>query len=396
MAVTTTSVDWSTRWMGGFCVVAAVGGLPVRCADYIAHPPLESVLTLPPVGIWPNADHKAARSAWEDALGGAPVVLLRSLARARELLLLAAGVRLGELVGVPANGDRDLVESVKRFGACPAFFGLDTALAPAADTARQHGIRYRWAQPFGGVGARGDATWVDCADTLPNVHWQGQRPPATLFGLHLSAGERETAALLVFGDVAFARAVHALVADDDLPDPSRALAQLRRLLDDGAASGLAREQQAVLSETSRGLLDAAGLELLAASENGALAHHVAVRIPDESDPATFYAYVKAEQTPVRWLTTERPLHYAAVREPGRCATAATELARWILVPVGPAYTDEEINHAVLGIVKAAEYLGVRWRTDLARAVDYAAMMDELYGPGHDAYRPVFPIATLVR
>jgi hypothetical protein len=306
------------------------------------------VLTLPPVTIWLDADHEAVRSAWEDALGGAPVVLVRSLARARELLLLAAGVKPGEFVGVPANGDHDLVESVKHFGARPAFFDLDTALAPAADAARQHDIRFRWAQPFGGVGACGDATWVDCADTLPDVDWKGQRPQATLF----------------------------------VPDPSRTLAQLRRLLDDGATSGLARQQQAVLTETRRGLLDAAGLELLAASESGALAQHVAVRIPDESD--------------LRWLTTERPLHYAAVREPGRSATTAAELARWLLVPVGPAYTDEEIKHAVLGVVKAAEYLGVRWRTDLAHAADYAAMLDELYGPEHDAYRPVFPVETLVR
>jgi hypothetical protein len=395
MTLTNTQVNWSTRWLGGFCAVAAIGGLPVRGADDAAHAPLARALTLPPVTIWLDAEHETVRSAWEDALGGAPVVLVRSVERARELLLLAAGVKPGEFVGVPANGDRDLVESVKHFGARPAFFDLDTALAPAAD-ARQHGVRFRWAQPFGGMGAIGDATWVDCADTLPDVDWRGQRPQATLFGLHLAADERNAGALLVLGDVAFARTVHSFLCADDLPDPSRALTQLRRLLDDGATSGLARQQQAVLTETRRGLADAAGLELLPACEHGALAQHVAVRIPDESDPATFYAYVKAERTPVRWLTTERPLHYAAVREPGRSAATAAELARWLLVPVGPEYTDEEIKHAVLGVVKAAEYLGVRWRTNPGHAAEYAAMLDELYGPEHDAYRPVFPVETLVR
>jgi hypothetical protein len=392
MTTPSSSVNWSTRWLGGFCAIAAVGGLPVRGADYAAHPPLARVLALPPVTIWLDADHEAVRLAWEDALGGTPVVLVRSAERARELLLLAAGVEAGEFVGVPANGDHDLIQSVKHFGARPAFLDLGSMFAPM----RQCRVRYGWAQPIGGVGARGDATWVDCTDTLPDVEWRGQRPQATLFGLHLAADERNAGALLVCGDVAFAGAVQTHMTADDLPDPSRALTQLRRLLDDRATPGMARQQRAVLAETRRGLVEAAGLELLPASEEGALAQHIAVRIPDESDPATFYAYVKAERTPVRWLAMDRPLHYAAVREPGRSAATAAELARWLLVPVGPEFTDDEIKHAVLGVVKAAEYLGVRWRTDPAHAADYAAMLDELYGPEHDAYRPVFPAETRVR
>jgi hypothetical protein len=73
------------------------------------------------------------------------------------------------------------------------------------------------------------------------------------------------------------------------------------------------------------------------------------------------------------------------------AATAANLARWLLVPVGPDYTDAEIGHAVLGVVKASEYLGVRWRTDPARAAAYAALLTERYGPDHDAYRPVFEV-----
>ena len=40
-------VDWGTLWLGGFCPVGALGGLPVRGADYAAHPPLDDLLTPP-------------------------------------------------------------------------------------------------------------------------------------------------------------------------------------------------------------------------------------------------------------------------------------------------------------------------------------------------------------
>lgn len=46
---------------------------------------------------------------------------------------------------------------------------------------------------------------------------------------------------------------------------------------------------------------------------------------------------------------------------------------------------------MLGIVKAAEYLGVRWRSNPVQAAEYAAMMDRAYGAGHDAYRPLFAL-----
>jgi hypothetical protein len=393
MTLTHPNIDWANRWIGGFCAVAAVGGLPVRGADYAAHPPLAATLPLPPVTLGSDTTHEAARTAWSQALGGASVVLVRSAARARMLILAAAGVKPGEPVGVPANGDRDLVESIKHFGAWPTFFELDSSLTLILSTAWQRDVRYCWTQPVGGVGGACAATWVDCSDTLPNLERPAILPPVTLFGLQLSSDERHAGALLVFGDTTLAQAVEARLTPDDAPEPSRALAQLQRLCDAGATPGLACRQRAALAETQRGLCAAAGLVLLADSAVGALAHHIAVRIPEESDPATFYAYVQAEQTPVRWLPLVRPLHYAAVREADRSAETAAELSRWLLVPVGPEYTDEEIKHAVLGVVKAAEYLGVRFRTDPARSASYAAMLDELYGPGHDAYQPVFPLAS---
>jgi hypothetical protein len=145
-------------------------------------------------------------------------------------------------------------------------------------------------------------------------------------------------------------------------------------------------------------VEAAGLAVLPPAEL-ALAHHAAVRIPEECDPAVFYAYVLGEQTPVRWLPLVRPIHHAAIAtRADRAALAGTaaRLARWLLVPVGPAATEEEIAHGVLGVVKAAEYLGVRWRIDPARAAEYAALMTAMYGPEHDAYRPVFALPAAVR
>jgi hypothetical protein len=54
-----------------------------------------------------------------------------------------------------------------------------------------------------------------------------------------------------------------------------------------------------------------------------------------------------------------------------------------------------VSQVVLGIVKTAEYLGVRWRMDPNRAAAYADLMDATYGPGHDAYRPIFPVPERV-
>ena len=110
------------------------------------------------------------------------------------------------------------------------------------------------------------------------------------------------------------------------------------------------------------------------------------RVPSECSPGAFWHYAQGENTPVLWVSQLRPLHYRAVTVAGR---SAAHLDRWLLVPVGPQNSIEASQQTVLGIVKAAEYLGVRWHTNPARAARYAALLVEKYGPDHDAYRPVF-------
>jgi hypothetical protein len=160
----------------------------------------------------------------------------------------------------------------------------------------------------------------------------------------------------------------------------RAAKQLARL------RCLAQRQAAALTQVAAGLHAAAGLPVLPVWPGPALPHGVLVRIPEEGTPSTFWSYAGAENTPVQWLPQLRPLHHAAVI-PHR--QSAQHLERWLLVPVSPTNTDEENRQAVLGVVKAAEYTGLRWRTDPARAAHYAALLDSMYGPGHDAYRPAF-------
>lgn len=108
--VTTSTIDWKHRWLGGFCALAAVGGLPVRGPDYRAHPPLQRDLTLPAVAPASDVSAEQTIAAWSQALGGAPVVLARSVERARRLLLKAAGVEPSAPVKLPANATRALSE----------------------------------------------------------------------------------------------------------------------------------------------------------------------------------------------------------------------------------------------------------------------------------------------
>jgi hypothetical protein len=385
--------DWADRWLGGFCAVGVLGGLPVRGADYAAHPPLDGLLTLPPIYDPAPVDLRAAREAWADALGGAPVVLVASVERARALLLRALGVQPGEPVGLPANATRALAEAVKHHPAMPRWLDLGPDLALVADPERLAGARVLWAQPCGGAWAAtapaGVALLMDASDSLPNVGTpEHGGAVATIYGLYLGADPRHAGALVVYHDAALALALEALARPDDLPDAALALAQLRRL---AGSEGLAARQRAALAAVRQGLEQAAGLPLLQHAP-GVLAQQIAIRVPEPCDAATFYAYVLGEQTPVRWLPVLRPLHYAAIRADGAPAALATagHLARVLLVPVGPDYTAEEITHAVLGITKAADYLGVRWTTDPERARWYAGLMTEWYGADHDAFRPLSP------
>jgi hypothetical protein len=218
--------------------------------------------------------------------------------------------------------------------------------------------------------------------------------------MHLDADpDRNGAIIMVHGaselacqsSLATLKDIQDLLDDDDRVDLARAQAQGRRLAGSQREPGLASRQSESLTVVRRGLAEAAGLELGPNPQFGALAHGVAVQAPIECDPSTFYAYVKGENTPVRWLPEFRPVHYAAIRQRSVVddRLTAARLARWLIVPVGPDYTEQEISHSILGIVKASEYLGVRWRTDPGRAVEYAALMNEIYGPDHDAYRLAF-------
>ncbi|NWF79345.1 MAG: hypothetical protein HXY37_04755 [Chloroflexi bacterium] len=359
--------------------------------DSAAHPPLDNLLTLPLVHDLAPAELSAAQSAWSHALGGAPVVLLASVEHARGLLLRALGVQPGDPVGLPANATRDLAEAVKHHPATPRWLDLGPDLALLAEPERLRGVRVVWTQPYGGAWSAtvpdGVALIVDAGDSLPDLGSTTRAGAvATIFGLHLGADPRRAGALVVCQDAALALAVEALARPEDQPNVALALAQLGRL---AGPAGLAARQRAALAAARQGLEEAAGLPLLQAAP-GVLAQQIAVRVPEPCDAATFYAYVLGEQTPVRWLPALRPLHYAALRADGAPAAMATagHLARVLLVPVGPDYTAEEIKHAVLGITKAADYLGVRWATDPARASWYANLMTEWYGPDHDAFRPL--------
>ncbi len=374
-------VDWGTLWLGGFCPVGALGGLPVRGADYAAHPPLDDLLTLPrDTRLQADATLESAEQTWSERLGGAMVVLARDAYRARRLLHQAAGIQPGEWVGIPANASHDLAESVKHHKALPRFLDFDAQLRLAASC-----TRFTWTQVLRGLWQPQNATWLDCADTLP-IPGAAERSAVTLYGLHLSDTDDRPGALLAFSDEALYAEVKALRQPADCPNAAQALAQAERLPE------LAERQSANLAEARRGLREAAGLATQEPNSL-ALATAVAVQIPLECDAATFYAYVEQENTPVRWLPQIQPLHYAALRAdgaPDHRGTAAN-LARWLYVPVGPDYTFEEIKHGVLGIVKAAEYLGVRWRSNPVHAAEYAALMDRTYGAGHDAYRPLFAL-----
>jgi hypothetical protein len=378
------TIPWAERWIGGMCPAGVVGGLAVRGPDYAVHPPLERVLPLPRDLAHAPVSLDIAHEAWA-SICESPVLLLRSVQHARQLLLRALDVRPGETVGLAANADRELTEVVKHHGAIPRFLALDSQLAVCADAPDRPRIVV--AQPAGGLGVCSSAaTWLDCAETIPQPGSTATGAPATVYGLHLHADPNRAGALIVFADADLADHCAALLTADAHPEPTSALIQARRL---AGSNGLASQQRAALTEVWRGLDAAAGLPLLPLAEAGPLPLGVAVQIPPGSDVATFYAYVRAERTPVRWLPEVRPLHYAALREPGAHQASAETLARWLLVPVGPSYTDEEIRHAVLGIVKTADYLGVRWFTDPRRAHEYAGWMDELYGAGHDAYRVLF-------
>lgn len=368
----------------------AQNGSPVWGADYRPQT-LAEALHLPAGSPLPSASPTAAEAAWSQALYGAPVLLLQNVRRARELLWQALALPRGTAVAVPANVTGELANTLKDSGARLHFVDWlpDLTLAECVQT------DVVWAEPVGGLlgrpGQRVDV--LDCADTAPVPDAPLPDAVAGLWGLHLHTDPEQSGALLAFAPDAAGCALQAaarrLLRPADVLNGDLALAQLRRLAD-----RLVMAQTEVLGETLRGLLGAAGLPVKTLVGACGLPPGIAVQIPEECEPSAFVAYVRGERTPIQWLAELRPMHYAALRahpsHPG-LRRAAAHLARWLLVPVGPAFTLHEISNAVLGVVKAADYLGLRWRTDPARAAEYAALMTEWYGEGHDAYRPAFAL-----
>ena len=376
-------------------------------ATSASNPPATgSWLTLPPEHSLPEASDAEATAAWSAILGGRPVLLVRDVDRARAVIMQAARLPHGAPIALPANATHGLVEATKHAGFRPAFLPLTPDLTLAGEETLDLDVAAAWLQPVGGLPPGGlpgtpGPIWVDHVDTLPlPAHGSDDSgaPLLTLWGLHLSASERESGALLVLTAPDHPLAHEAWselrrrLRPDDRADPALALAQSRRL------ASLAVRWQAVFVETARGMEEAAGLEILRPPSGqaslGSLALHVAVRIPEECDGATFYAYAAGEHTPVAWLPLLRPLYHRAIADPAtRAAFTATaaHLARWLLVPVDPDADEAAISQTVLGVVKAAEYLGVRWRTRPAQAAAYAALLADYYGTDHDAYRPIFAI-----
>ncbi|MEZ4564797.1 MAG: hypothetical protein R2853_18865 [Thermomicrobiales bacterium] len=371
---------------------------PVRSADYPAHPPLRQALVLPGDAVIPAATPEEALDAWRAYTGFAgPLLLVSRPDRARKLLMAALGVAGKESVGIPVNTRRYLSEAVKRSGGKPLFVELDANLEFVPETPGLETARVVWAQPIGGMAPPaplpGKSYLVDHGLTLPaplREGGPGLPGAATVFGLHLD--EADSGALIAFNDAELAENVSALMAAEDAPDAGRALAQARRL---AGPDGLAARQLWLDAEVRLGMEAGAGMPV-AVRADGALPHGLPVRIPEEADLATFISYVRNELVALDWLPEVQPMFYVAyqvTQNPALTRRSAEHLARWVMSPVGPDFVDDEITHAVLGILKAAEYTGVRWYTNPGRARWYGEMLVDWYGPDHDAYHPAFTISV---
>lgn len=327
---------------------------------------------------------------WSEFLGGYPVAIVDNVGKARVQLLTMLSPASGTPVLLPPNSTHRLVESVKRSGSRPVFGELDESLSLAnADR-----VRLAWSQPIAGlpssVDVDADFLVIDHSDSLPNaLAFTGKNSlpvDIVIFGLHLSSDPTTAGALVVFGNAEIYRQWQATSGE-----PSSHLCQLaeRQL---ARINQLSMEQRAALDFVVRGLEAAAGLSILPAQESLALSQGVAVRIPDGGHPATFWTYAQSENTPVEWLPLLRPIHHAAIA----CQNAAIDkLQHWLFVPTGPNNTVEQYKQSVLGIVKAAEYTGLRWHEDPGRAREYAALLTKMYGDDHDAYRPTFQIEATI-
>ncbi|MEM9035382.1 MAG: hypothetical protein AAGA99_26195 [Actinomycetota bacterium] len=141
-----------------------------------------------------------------------------------------------------------------------------------------------------------------------------------------------------------------------------------------------------------GVRAAAGFDTLPGQWlEGTRATGVIVRLPDPADPTTFYAYARGERTGIEWVALRQPLHPQARHDltTAELELSSRHLAHLFHLPIGDRFSAEEIDHAVLGVVKAAEYLGWRWWQDPDLVEQYSVFLDDKYGSGHDAYRPAF-------
>lgn len=313
------------------------------------------------------------------------------------MLIEAFGIEAGEPVGIPANTRRYLSEAVKKARGTPRFIELDADLEFVPETPGLEGVRLIWAQPVGGMAPPralpGTTLFVDHGQTLPaplEDGGVGLVGAATLWGLHLS--EDVNGALIAVSDPALAERLAELLEPDDLPDLGRVVAQAERL---GGPDGLAARHRAIEREVRVGMEAGAGMPM-GRRADGALALGVPVRVPEDADLPTFISYVRNELVDLDWLPETQPLFYVAfqvTRDPDLTRRTADNLARWVFAPIGPEFVDDEITHAVLGILKAAEYTGVRWYTNPGRARWYSELLIDWYGPDHDAYHPAFPITV---
>jgi hypothetical protein len=365
----------------------------VRGAGDPPQPTLAHALTLPPEHAATgrtaqNGDHRSCqvKDGWSQYVGDRPVVIARNLEEARSQLLQTLNVAEQEPVLLPANATHPLVASVKQSGAKPGFGELDQDLKLCSN---RH-FRIAWVQPPLGLPTQSyvpaEITVLDHGDSVPLAFSASSGTSFTadveIFGLHLSPDLQMAGALLVFNNEALYARMQRASTEVEPVVYRRAAQQLERL------RNIVPRQQSALEIVRAGLQSAAGLPLLPLSAGAALAHGVAVRIPAEGSPSTFWAYARGENTPIQWLPELRPVHYAA--GPAHTRTAAN-LERWFFVPVLPTADAEANRQTLLGIVKTAEYLGLRWRTEPACAAQYAALLDAMYGLNHDAYRPAFSI-----
>jgi len=363
----------------------ACGDAPVWGTDYFLPDLYEKSLLLPKdIAHAATEAHPCER--WAATLN-ASVLVVKNVAQARRLILEALNLR-GKTVAVEANASVDVVNAVKRHGAQIQFRMLEQAFGQDETRGFGLGVDAAWMQTQSGAWIQPASSSpipvvADCSNSLPIAN-PSLSADVTLYGMHLSADETQAGALLVFSKRGewLRNAIGIRMSESDLPCCEKSVAQHERWF---GADRLAQKQLQVLHEIRRGLHEAAGLPMND-EQQVFLPHGVAVRIPEECEVSTFVMYLRAENTPSKWAPEIRPLHYAAIDTQRE---SAERLARWVLIPASPFFTEKEIRGAVLGMVKTAEYLGVRWYTDTTRAVEYAALMNEMYGEGHDAYRPIF-------